>query len=113
MFPKTQTQMKITWLNHMTLTKKIFTYETANIKYTGNVELIILENCAGCHNVSNPSKGILLDSYAEVKKSAENGSLLGSIEYLQGFTPMPLNQGKMNDCDIQKIKGWIKQGMPQ
>ena len=30
MFAKTQTQMKINWLNHMTTKKKISTYEKTN-----------------------------------------------------------------------------------
>jgi mono/diheme cytochrome c family protein len=87
--------------------------DTANVKYTGNIESLLSNNCVGCHSGANASKGILLDSYIAVKNAASNPSFIGSIEHLGTFTPMPLSQAKMNDCDIRKIKSWINQGMPQ
>jgi hypothetical protein len=65
----------------------------------------------GCHSGGNPSGGVSLTNYAEVKIPAENGSLFGSISHLDGYSKMPKGGNKLADCDINKIKSWIDNGV--
>jgi hypothetical protein len=75
--------------------------------------LPLLNNrCNNCHGGSTPSGGIGLDTYTEVMKYVNDGSLLGSVNFNSGFSPMPKNSSKMSACDIQKIQVWIDSGAP-
>ena len=56
--------------------------------------------------------GIVLEGYDNLKPFAESGTLLGVITHAQGFMPMPQDASKMSDCNINKIRSWIENGMP-
>jgi uncharacterized membrane protein len=71
---------------------------------------LLNSRCNSCHGAAATGGGILLNSYTEVKKYADNGKLLGSIQHASGFSPMPKNAGKMATCEIQKIQNWITSG---
>jgi len=79
----------------------------------GEVNSIFNLNCIGCHNTNNPSGGWDLSNYEGVKSAANSGVLLGSIEWLPGYSKMPKSASKLPNCDISKIKKWINDGMPQ
>lgn len=69
--------------------------------------------CLSCHNNStadNQGDGIRLETYTQVKRKAEDGSLLGSIEHLSNYKSMPKNAGKLSNCEIEEIRKWIKNG---
>lgn len=75
-----------------------------------NVLPIVQLQCNGCHSGTAASGGgILLTTYAEIKKYVDNGKFLGSIEQKAGYSAMPRN-GKLPDCDIRKIRNWIRKG---
>ena len=82
----------------------------ANPTYSVDVVPILDLKCNSCHSGTSPSAGIKLDSYVEVSKSVKNGSLMGSMNYSSGYSPMPKNSSKMPACEIQKIQDWITQG---
>lgn len=82
----------------------------ANPGFTADVMPILNSRCNNCHAGNSPSAGISLATYNEVMKSVSNGSLIGSITWASGFSPMPKNSGKMPNCEIQKIQTWIDQG---
>jgi hypothetical protein len=84
-------------------TSKTFTY-------SGDVVPILNRECTSCHNQNNISGGIQLDNYDDVKFFANNGRLLGSIEWSSGFSPMPKGGPKMPANDITRIKKWIEGG---
>jgi mono/diheme cytochrome c family protein len=74
---------------------------------------VLTSNCYVCHSgAATAGAGIKLDNYASVKVQVNNGRLLGSIEHKPGFSPMPKGGAKMQDCDIAKIRTWIKAGAP-
>ena len=86
---------------------------TENIRYSDNVERILGDfGCLSCHNDMFPSGGVNLKGYANVKLYVDNGRLMGSIRHEQGFSPMPQNQVKMRDCEIDKLQAWIDEGAP-
>lgn len=86
--------------------------DTVNVKYSTHVDAIIANNCRGCHSGTNPSGSIALVSFDQVKSSAINGALMGTITHQTGYIAMPYRATKINDCDIRKIELWINAGMP-
>jgi hypothetical protein len=88
---------------------------TINPTYSLMVQPIISANCYSCHSTANSAVsggGNQLDSYAKLKVFVDNGKLVGTISHSAGFSPMPKNSAKLNDCDINKIKAWVAAGAP-
>ncbi|MBL7857276.1 MAG: hypothetical protein JNM57_06275 [Cyclobacteriaceae bacterium] len=85
---------------------------TAPLSPSFNTDILPLLNtrCNNCHSGAYASANIKLDSYAEVIKYVNNGSLMGSINHTGEYSPMPKNSGKMPSCEIQKIQNWITSG---
>lgn len=83
---------------------------TTNMSYTSNVLPIIKANCYSCHGNGTVTGGINLDGYDNLKVQVDNGNLKGAITHASGYTPMPYNQPKLSDCDINKILSWIDDG---
>ena len=87
--------------------------DAANMKYSSTINnLLTSYGCIGCHGTLAPSGNISLNTHAGVKAVADNGKLYGAISHAQGYQPMPQGSGKMNACDIKKIKAWIDAGAP-
>jgi Planctomycete cytochrome C len=84
--------------------------DTTTITYSGAVLPIINNNCKGCHNPSFLSSGLDLTNYSVVRSIALNGKLMGSVDHLPGFPPMPKGGAKLNDCKITQIRKWIAAG---
>jgi len=82
----------------------------ATSTYSADVSPILNNRCVSCHSGVSPSGGITLNSYQEVTKYVNNGSLMGSINHSSGYSAMPKNTGKLSSCDIQKIQVWIDAG---
>lgn len=88
--------------------------DTSNITYSSTITGIVNNyGCLGCHVGANPSAGINLETYANVKMVVDNGRLYGAISHAPGFKPMPDGAAKMNPCDLKKVKAWIDAGTPQ
>ncbi|RME13709.1 MAG: hypothetical protein D6799_07825 [Bacteroidetes bacterium] len=86
--------------------------DTTNVTYTNTIKAIFDNNCIGCHNAYSPAGGYALDSYMGSKICAQSGRLMGSIQWLSGYSPMPKGGNKLSDCNIKKIQKWINAGMP-
>ncbi len=84
--------------------------DTLNMTYSINIKLIVDNNCTSCHSGNAAAGNVLLDTYDNVKKYADDGSLLGSIQHNNGYSPMPKNLNKLDDCTINKVSAWINQG---
>ncbi|HUQ65790.1 MAG TPA: hypothetical protein VM101_06535 [Flavitalea sp.] len=87
--------------------------DTANMHYLADVVPILMNNCYRCHGTTtnNGSQGRVLEGYENLKPFAESGTLLGVITHAQGFTPMPQDASKLSECNINKIRSWITNGM--
>lgn len=79
-------------------------------KFHEHIYPLIIKNCQGCHSSLNPSGGILLNNYFQIKQQAEKGTLLGSLQHVKGYIAMPPS-GKMPACQIEVIENWINNGM--
>lgn len=87
--------------------------DTANMKYMADVVPILQNNCYSCHGAttSSGSFGIVLEGYNNLKPYAESGTILGVITHAEGYIPMPQNASKMDECNINKIRSWLMNGM--
>jgi len=88
------------------------TCNSVNQSYASDITPILATSCVSCHSGGSPSGGINLSGYANVKAQVDNGKLMGTIEHKQGFSPMPKGGGKLANCDISKLNGWITDGAP-
>ncbi len=84
--------------------------DTANVSFAADVQPILSTYCLGCHSGGSPQGGIALNGYANVLLQANNGRLVGSIDHLPAFSPMPQGQSKLSDCNIALIRNWVAQG---
>jgi hypothetical protein len=89
--------------------------DTANVTFSSSVKPVLQQNCYTCHNNGAASffgGNIKLEDYADVKISADNGKLYGTVAHLPGYSQMPKGGSKIDDCSISIIKIWIDTGSP-
>ncbi len=86
--------------------------DTENVSYSGFVQLVIQNNCQGCHSGNTPSGNIDLTNHANVKTLADSGKLYGAISWQNGYENMPQGGNQLPSCTIDKIKSWIDAGAP-
>ncbi len=86
--------------------------DMSDITYSGFVKPIMTNSCAvsGCHNTASSASGLDLSVYDTVKSIADNGKLFGTISWAGGFSAMPKNESKLDQCTIDIIKAWIDAG---
>lgn len=60
---------------------------TKTVKYNPDVQTIMLNNCLNCHGSQNPSAGLSLVNYNQVRASTENGNLISRMN--DANNPMP------------------------
>ncbi len=90
------------------------TCDTSNIRYSVEVTNVLTANCYTCHAsavAAGSGGGNKLDSYTNLKAYASSGLLLNVILHTPGYDQMPKNASKLSDCDIAKIRTWIRNGM--
>ncbi|WP_408029111.1 hypothetical protein [Tenacibaculum xiamenense] len=80
------------------------------VTYQRDIQPIIFNNCLTCHSSINPANGLILESYVQVKNSAQNGNLITRIN--DGANPMPQN-GLLTAAnralfDKWKVDGYIE-----
>ena len=90
--------------------------DTADITYTNTVASIFNSSCAvsGCHVTGNEMNAFFsLEGYENAKFVADFGRIVGAISHDPGFTPMPFNGNKLDQCSIDKIDAWVSAGAPE
>jgi hypothetical protein len=86
------------------------TCTTTNLSFKNDILPILNSNCNGCHSKDLNLGNVILDSHAEVNKYTANGVLVAVMAHQSGYSPMPKNSAKLDDCTINKIDGWVKEG---
>ena len=84
-----------------------------NVTFTNHINPVIETNCKGCHAGPNPSGGVLLDGYDNIKGVVDDGRLIGVVTWTEGFRRMPQGQDMLDECIIDQIKTWIGDGAPK
>ncbi len=84
---------------------------TAVIRYSVEVVSILSARCYGCHGgTAVTGAGYKPDTYS-VRSLANNGRLVRSITHTgPANTHMPLRGSKLAECDIAKIRTWVRSG---
>lgn len=85
---------------------------SAVAKFASDVLPVMNTSCnpSGCHNSTDASSGVILDTYAGVKIQALNGRLMSSTNQTNGT--MPKGSSKLPNCTLAKIQKWINSGSP-
>ena len=83
---------------------------TMDMSYEEDILPIIDGKCYSCHNAEANFGNVNLEGHQALSKYAEDGSLLGVVKHSSGYSPMPKNQAKLLDCEIEKIEAWIADG---
>lgn len=84
--------------------------DTTLFKYAANIKPLLETYCTGCHSGSTPSGNIDLTIYPAVRALGLNGRLYGAITHSAGYSPMPKNAAKLNECQITQVRKWIQAG---
>lgn len=87
--------------------------QTAEMSYIDDIVPILAFHCYSCHgdaSFNTLGSNIHLEGYNNLKNYVDNGRFFGSINREQGFSPMPRNAPKLNQCDLDQIKSWIDAG---
>jgi mono/diheme cytochrome c family protein len=88
--------------------------DTTAVTYSQTIAPIITSSCVKCHGTSTANSlggNINLEGYANLKRYASNGRLVGSVTHTPGFTAMPREANSLTACEIAQIKHWINTGM--
>lgn len=81
--------------------------DTANVTYSKIATILSANSCTNCHG---SGASVPLNSYDNVKAIALSGRLIGAVEHLSGYNPMPNSSQKISECDRKTIRAWINQG---
>ncbi len=84
--------------------------------YSGVIRPLIERNkCLDCHSTGGPgttSTGFNYETAAGLRSAHTAGRLLGAVEHRTGFSPMPKGQNRIPECDIVRLKQWVRRGAP-
>jgi len=87
--------------------------DTTNVTYSKDILPVLIDACYRCHGNGNTvfGSGINLEGYNNLQPWAGVGGFLeGNITHAKGFNPMPYNQPKLPDCEVNKFVDWIHRG---
>lgn len=98
----------------MQVATPISTCDTASVTYTATIRPLTDQHCAlsGCHTSADQAGGYDLSTHTGLKDIADDGKLLGSIRHQTGYSSMPQNADKLDDCTIAKYAKWVAAGAP-
>lgn len=86
------------------------TCETTNLSYSQDIDPILRSACYSCHGFGIGLGNVTLEGFSNLQAYINDGSLIGSVDHGQGFSPMPKGGTKLSDCSINKIKVWVNTG---
>lgn len=86
--------------------------DTTNVTYSGTLVPILQNYCTNCHSGNFPSGGIDLSNHSGVRDMALSGQLMGSLNHANGFSAMPQNGNKLDNCTLAKFNIWVNSGAP-
>ena len=99
------------WISQGARDNSCSSCDTAAFTFNATIFPLIKNKCNGCHATAASGGGILLATYDQIKAMVQSGQLMGSIERLSGYSPMPKWSNKLPDCEITQVKKWIAAGI--
>ena len=91
---------------------ELYPCDTSKVSYAKHIVPILQTNCYKCHDAENATlfgNGNNLGNYDNFKAYIKFGLVIGNIEHASGFKAMPKGAPKLSDCDIAKIRSWVRQ----
>ncbi len=88
------------------------TCDSEEVSYRDQIEPILSARCYQCHAAALNQGNVTLEGYDRLKILADNGRLLGAVQWQGGFSPMPQNEPMLPECDIDLIQAWVEDGAP-
>lgn len=101
-------------LEEMYPVEEVCVTDTVNVTYTKDIQPLLSENCGtnnSCHQASGNLSDVPLVTYDDVNNVVITGQLLSSVVHDGNTAEMPKDLPKLQDCQINKIKAWINQGL--
>ncbi len=87
--------------------------DTSIVRYSVEIVTILSNYCYSCHIApASLGGGNVLSNYNSLKPYSTSGLLFSVVNHTPGADPMPKSGGKIPDCDIDKIRIWMKNGSP-
>lgn len=89
------------------------TCDTVNISLSEDVMPILSASCLVCHGNTSAASlgaGIDLEDFSDLEPYATGGALVGVVDHLPGWSPMPKAQPQLQSCDRAIIRNWVEQG---
>ena len=99
-----------TYNNEEDLYPQIVECDTLNVTYSSTIAPIMSTSCNSCHGESFVNANVRTDNYDDLKVIADDGRLWGVVNHESGYSPMPKDRPKLNDCDLKKIRVWLDNG---
>ncbi len=90
--------------------ESLVTCDTTNVTLSLTILPILNNNCIVCHSGASPAGGLDYENYSDLFSVANDGRLVGAINHLDGFEPMPRFAPKLPACEIMKIEKWVNDG---
>lgn len=85
--------------------------DSSNYSYSGRIQPLLATWCLGCHSGAAAGGGYNFSTYTGVLPAVSNTKLLGSLQHLSGYKPMPQNS-QLSSCDLNAIEKWVNAGTP-
>ncbi|CAM1346044.1 hypothetical protein [Tenacibaculum crassostreae] len=81
---------------------------TGKVTYNSNIKTLVDNSCAtsSCHDAVNPTGGLPLTNYTQVKGAAETGNLFLFVNN----NSMPPNSGGLSSTNKQLLEKWKNDG---
>lgn len=86
--------------------------DTMAVSFAQEVMPVFNQQCNVCHSSAAQLGSVVLDNYDDVIIVVESGQLLGAINHETGYSPMPKDGPKLDDCTLAQINAWVHQGAP-
>ncbi|WP_222940383.1 hypothetical protein [Hymenobacter sp. BT491] len=80
------------------------------VSYSLSISPLLDRNCRTCHNPTLLTGGVNLEDFAELKRRAGTGQLIGVVSHAPGFAQMPKDGAKLSECDIELLRKWVDAG---
>jgi hypothetical protein len=79
--------------------------------FSSRIAPLVQQQCAsGCHEGANPSAGLLLSTYDEIKACVDNNKFSNSLTGSNGLSIMPKGTSGLSACDKNAVGAWISAG---
>lgn len=82
-----------------------------NISFSATITNIMENRCWSCHSNSNAAafgNNLKLENYSDVAN--QFSSVLGAVNHLSGYSPMPKSGSKISSCELNQLKLWNDEG---